>query len=459
MWIKIEMVEDVSSEPVVWLPKSLFEKTGKTAIMNFGLRKVFVKINKLENGLANLGKKFDHPFTISLSKSIVDKLLIKLSNTYQIKISHSKISLGPVIALLLGEQQYYYHNRAMGEYTDAMSWYKSTGGLICAFKACSINWDEECAYGMFYNHEEHKWDYGKLPLPSVVYRRAYNIPYENVEKLKAATGGKVFNSRRFSKWQMYKQLKNNSLLSQHLPDTKTLKSFDTLNQFLQKYEKIILKPTGLSRGRGICIVEKLSENLWLLSDYHDGTELTQCEFSKQELITYITEAKMTEKNYIIQPYLSLANIDGSPWDIRVVMQKNTQSEWQCHGIECRLAGSGDLVTNISRGGSALPISKALKLSFGSETKTSNIKKEIIDLCKKLASELEKDDDIFAELGVDIAMDNEMNYWIIEANVRPTYNGFKKHMRYNNYLYLCSAPIAFAGYLAGFERGNPHDSES
>jgi hypothetical protein len=155
----------------------------------------------------------------------------------------------------------------------------------------------------------------------------------------------------------------------------------------------------------------------------------------------------------------LAKIQGSAWDIRVVMQKNIKHEWVCHGIECRLAKGGKLITNISRGGSALSISEALKLSFGSKVVPSVIKKEIIDICKQLCLRLEKEGDVFAEFGMDIAIDIHQKYWIIESNLRPSYNGFKRYMDYNNYLFLCSAPLAYAGSLAGFERSEVHGTKN
>lgn len=476
MWIKLHPAEprgtgqenvmtapDPENRPLqLALPSSILDITGTEANLSFGLRSVPVHLSRLEPTVPAVGSgnegnthinTFATPLSLACPAELMSRLHLPATNVYQLQFSEGSLQIGPVIGLLLGEQQYVYHDSLMGEYTDAMSLYSRIGGLVVAFKSGSVDWEAELVYGLYYCHSSRKWTYGAFPLPTVVYRRAFNLPGDTVARLKEKTGGKVFNSRRYSKWQLYEKLARHTELKPCLPETVRLKRWEDFSRMFEEYPQIILKPIGLSRGRGICIIHRLEDGMVSIHDYNDGTHMDAYLLPEPEAEGYIREKGFMERSYIIQPYLKLAQINGSPWDIRVVMQKTVHGQWKCHGIECRVAGGADLVTNISRGGSALPIAVAVRMSFGDSAPAARIKKEVIAICTKLSESLEAEGETFAELGIDIAMDTDMGYWIIEANVRPTYNGFKRHMSYNNYLYLCSAPLLYASSLAGFQGGN------
>lgn len=458
MWIKCNSESSLLSNYQIGVGQVLFNEIGENVWIKFGQRELLIEVKLIKEDEGTLETSFENPIILYVAENILSELLIEPTNVYQIKFKPGKIEIGPVIGLLLGEQQYYYHDSTMREYTDALSAYQKIGGLVYAFKTCSINWTNQCIHGLFFDQSNKKWKYSTFPIPSVIYRRAFNVSNEVVDRLNKAVGGKIFNSRRYSKWQMYQMLKKNETLKEYLPETARLKGNEILGKFLNKYTNVILKPIGLSRGRGICIMRKVNDKVFI-RDYRDGTRMMESTFTENEAIEYIEGRKFHEKRYIIQPYIKLAKINGSPWDVRVVMQKDVNNEWNCHGIECRVAGMGDLVTNISRGGKALSLSEAVNQSFGPVTNISIIKGTLVKICKLLSEVLEGEDENLAELGIDIAMDVDQNFWIIESNVRPTYNGFKRHMRYENYLHLCNSPVTFASSMAGFGRWGSYETKA
>jgi hypothetical protein len=301
MWINVESTEEKDSKAEIWVTKNLFEKTGDNAWISFGLKKMHVKVRQLLEENSILGMDFDRPVTLKMSQKVLNSLFIKTDNVYQIKVDRESIVIGPVIGLLLGEQHYYYHDRIMARYTDAMSGYKNLGGLVCAFKSCSIDWEHDCVYGLYFNHGEQKWKFGMFPLPSVIYKKAFDIPLETIEKLKKATGNKVFNSRRFNKWQMYEEIKKDPLLEKYLPDTVKLTSVQLLRDFLGNHKKIILKPVGLSLGKGICILQKNNAGNIQVIDYHDGTRFSQQTLSEQEALDYVRTSNFTKKTIFYNP--------------------------------------------------------------------------------------------------------------------------------------------------------------
>ncbi|XMB87155.1 YheC/YheD family protein [Mycoplasmatota bacterium WC44] len=459
LWTKCQIINTVDVNEI-YVSKKIKTSLGKNVEFRFGQKKQYVTVNSFNNNQESrrLGMKYQNPISVYLSKSLVDKLSIQTDNVYRLNIKQGVVELGPVIGLLLGEQQYYYHDEFMSEYKDAMKRYEEVGGLVLAFKTCSIDWDNKSIYGLYYNHKDNQWSYGKFPFPSVIYRRAFKATQNITDKLYKMTNGKIFNANRYSKWDMYNILKENRKLKKYLPETEALVSMESFKKFINEHNDVILKPVGLSRGRGICIIKKLGEELMEIHDYGDGRNSTQATFTKEDIISYVKESGFINKDYIMQPFLNFARINGLPWDIRIVMQKGADFRWKCNGIECRIAGVSNLITNISRGGRAVSISKALKLSFGPKIKSSKVKKEIIKICKGIAENMDSEREIFAELGIDIAIDQEQNFWIIESNVRPTFNGFRKHMEYENYVYLCTAPIDFASSLAGFKRSDKSETK-
>ncbi len=102
-----------------------------------------------------------------------------------------------------------------------------------------------------------------------------------------------------------------------------------------------------------------------------------------------------------------------------------------------------------RGGKALSVNRTLLLAFGPGIPAASIKKQVVEISSNICRCMDKTGELFAEFGLDIAVDKYGHLWFIEANVRPSFKGFKL-MDYKNYLYICSRPIIYAVQLAGFE---------
>ncbi len=449
LWVKIEknLKQDYQgSGSIIYLPEWLALKVNKTTFLHFGNQQISVKVQPLYTEKTN-SNTYTNPLVIYCSQDLLEAFHVLNEVTYKLFIKEGNIHIGPVIGLLLGEQHYYYHHRFMQEYSDAVRNYSEVGGLVIAFKECSIDWDKKYIFGLYYHPESKEWKYQKLPIPSAIYRRGYKLNQQVAEKLTGLTNDKVFNSFRYDKWELYKKLCDHPEFKQYLPETHKLENHKQVLNLLDEKSRIILKPSDLSRGRGIYIFKKRTSDSILAIDHNEG--------GKHEFIIpnwaiedYLNQEKLLSKNYIIQPYLDLAKIEKNPWDIRVVMQKNYHTGWQCSGIECRVAGMNQFVTNISRGGMALPLTKAVEESFGPTVYSKLLKEKVINTAKDFCEIMDETGEHFAEFGLDLAFDVNQKLWFIEANIRPTFNGFKK-MDMANYYYICQNPIRYAAAVDGF----------
>jgi glutathione synthase/RimK-type ligase-like ATP-grasp enzyme len=446
MWISIKVV--ANDEKIIYLPPSMTSRFNDEIKISFGKRKTYSEVLPARDLSMAGSNSFEDPIVLKISSKLAAVLGIPETLTYQIKFDRSSIIIGPTIGLLLGGHNYSYDPSHMEKYSDRFGVYNQIGGLICAFSYRAIDWKHNRVYGLYFDNKDSKWKYGKFPLPSVIYRRDFHTDAKIEKKLAKAVNGKMFNSWRFTKYYLYEHVKKDRELHEYLPETELTQNYEQIKNFIERNNNIILKPTHLSRGRGICIINK-KEDGYKVFDYRNK-EATEIQLNDENDLRDFFENNMDFfDNYLVQQHLLLAKVDGGSFDIRVVMQKETLSDWKCTGIECRVAAKKTLVTNISRGGYALTLDEALKGAFPEENeKQEGIKEQINILCQKLCRSLERTGHHFAEFGMDIAVDEQGRLWIIEVNVFPSFKGFKV-MNYDTYLNIRHTPILYAAHLAGF----------
>lgn len=442
MWAKIEVIP--SEFEIIYLPKRFIKDNYTDVIIKFGEKSVktcvqYIDDHRLEEST------YETPRQIKISDKLRDRLLIPESLVYQVKISDSFIVIGPVIGLLLGTHTEHYNPRHMQKYSDRFGIYSEIGGLIYAFSPKSVNWKKRSVYGLYYNISTNTWEYGNFPLPEVIYRRDFHSNPKYIEKLNLFTKGRLFNSYRFSKYELFEYINLNTKLRKFLPPTKLSLKFMQVKSFIDCHSKVILKPIDLSRGRGICIIEKFDTS-YKVTDYRDRSPEVTMFYDDKSFEKFFIKNNNFFNRYLIQKYLPLARIGKSFFDIRVVMQKGRNKEWGCTGIECRVSNDNSHLTNISRGGYALFLDEALRYAFTEdhELLAQKVKDFSYDFCRYM----DEFGEHFAEFGMDIAIDIDKNLWLIEANVFPSFKGFKK-MDWQTYLSIRYTPLLYALNLTEF----------
>jgi len=279
----------------------------------------------------------------------------------------------------------------------------------------------------------------------VIYRRDFHSHPIYIKKLIEFTGGKLFNSYRFSKYEFYDWIRRNSELNKYLPPTELSLNFDQVKRFIDCHSKIILKPIDLSRGRGICIIDK-TDCIYKITDYRSKNPKVSVFSDNESLENFFAKNTNFFEKYLIQKCLPLARIGSSVFDIRVVMQKQKNKVWGCTGIECRVANSDSHLTNISKGGYALSLEEALYQAFPEDREL--LAQQVNELSQKFCSYMDTAGEHFAEFGMDICIDTDKKLWLIEANVFPSFKGFKK-MNWQTYLSIRYAPFLYALALTKF----------
>lgn len=202
-------------------------------------------------------------------------------------------------------------------------------------------------------------------------------------------------------------------LRDYLPATRAFTP-EKLWEYVEDYEKVMLKPSGGGGGAGIIQLTDKGKNRYLI---HAGSAKRIVQ-GRAKAVDYV-KSLFRPKPYLLQPHIPLGRINGRPFDVRVMVQrKNKKNPWVVTGWVAKLAGPGFVVTNVARSrGKVLPLQTALRLSNVSAP--SNIQEEITQVALAAANALGDAYPTLRGIGLDLGIDVEGKPWIIEANFRPS----------------------------------------
>jgi len=186
----------------------------------------------------------------------------------------------------------------------------------------------------------------------------------------------------------------------YLVPTETVSTVKHFRKLLDKYEEIVLKPSIGRQGIDVYYFKK-----------NDVT---------QEMLEFISD-KISKEEYLVQPYINCRTKLGSPYDLRLHVQKGLSGEWAITKIYPRIAERGSIVCNLARGGHTIELTSFLKKEFGNNY--LNIQKSIEIFSLQLAKHMDKiQNNLYKEeldeLGIDIGLDANQKIWVYEINWRP-----------------------------------------
>ncbi|WP_172794060.1 YheC/YheD family protein [Sporosarcina sp. HYO08] len=218
-----------------------------------------------------------------------------------------------------------------------------------------------------------------------------------------------------SKWDQYQILKRWGPLSSYAPSTDLL-TIVSLHEYLIKYKEIIIKPCVGQHGNGIVHIQKRGEQTYLL---HAGIRKRKMT-SFEEMYDYLYEVYLSKNDYIVQPKLVLASLGGSPFDVRVLLQK-VDTEWKITGKLAKVAAKGFFITNAAQ--KVLLLETALANSNVSRYR-SLIEEEMDQLCLSATLRLNDNYTDLSIIGFDVGVTDFGELWIIEANYVPDLKMFQ-----------------------------------
>lgn len=216
------------------------------------------------------------------------------------------------------------------------------------------------------------------------------------------------------KWDHYVELKKDSKLISHIPDTMKLNKRNLLGM-LSNYKEVYLKPNVGAFGIGIMRVHTIADGKKSAFVVHSGSRQKKL-FSNDQLYAYVMEHRV-RPDYLVQQAINLLQWKKRPFDVRLMMAKQRNNIWRNKGFVGRAAHPKKIVTNIRSGGTAVSIDDLLDPYTDRETKTKTIKK-INELGRRVCERLEPKYKGIRLFGIDVGLDQKLKPWLIEANTRP-----------------------------------------
>jgi len=208
------------------------------------------------------------------------------------------------------------------------------------FRLSDVDFEKKEINALFWNKDKgglrrKKTDYPEI-VDSRVMKRNEREEYQSLYKHCLMSGVSLYDK------QYTFDLINNSECSNYLINTHKYEAAE-LNNYLDKYNEIIIKPLGGNKGRGVCKLSR-KDGLYVLSTHNSIEHLDENEYKTK----YGDDFVSTET--IVQPYLALSTNDDAPFDVRVNVHRGRNGRWTKIGKLIRVAKKGGLVSNIAGGG-------------------------------------------------------------------------------------------------------------
>lgn len=333
-----------------------------------------------------------------------------------------------------------------GYYKKLTLYGRKHGIRVFVFSPRQVNFATRMVKG--FEYRKGSWHTDEFPLPGFIYDRCFVGPsYRHykpfVEKLQNDRSLTFLGHGLSGKWQVHQMLSKSPLLARLLPPTEIFSSA-TLFATLERYGAAIIKPMSGTHGIGVVRIQELHSGYEASGRNRENKPFTR-RFRDHAGLKSFVSVFTAGRKFLVQPYLELHTPDGTPFDIRVLVQKNGLGKWGTTGKAVRLGDKRSITSNLHGGGKAKPLSSFLSLHFPSEKKT-RIEQTIDRVAEELPRFLEESHGRLVELGIDIGVDTAGNVWIIEVNSRPGRTVFRMINDPTAQLDSITQPVRYANYL-------------
>ena len=313
-------------------------------------------------------------------------------------------------------------------FIDLINAGSQSGFTVYVLPVENLSLNQNKQQGYVYHRPTRSWQPRTMPLPHIIYNRIPNREIEQTRKVRRKLSAcrkdarlTIFNPYFFNKWQLFKWLKSSSATRAYLPKTQRLTGPTVLENMLKQHHFLYLKPESGKAGKGIMTISyKPNNNLPYRLNIQEKQSSTtyNCVSFKKLWARVLVEMDSNTNPYIVQQGIPLAMYRNQKFDLRALIQKNSNGQWEITGLGARVAGSTSITTHVPRGGRIDDPIKLLTYAFS--TKDSHT---IVEKASKaavtIASQIEKQSKYrLGEMSMDIGVDTKGNVWFFEANSKP-----------------------------------------
>ncbi|MCF8564836.1 YheC/YheD family protein [Alicyclobacillus tolerans] len=298
------------------------------------------------------------------------------------------------------------------------------GALCFIFRLQDVDFQTLRVKG--YRFLNQRWEPVVLPLPDAVYDQVISRKLERSPeyakkrtKLTKLFGNRLFNSGFFDKWQVYQWLSTDVRTKKHVPATIRYTRLREAASFVQRYPTSFLKPVHGSLGLGIVRLTRLQDGTFLYEVKRSNQGPAHGKVQNAEEAVKAFKSRLIARPYLLQQGIPLKTQKGRPFDIRILLQRDSTGEWKRTKMFARIARQGDFTSNLSSGGEALAVATVLGEIYASSEQRKRITRDIRRISRTAVEVMEQQAGTqFGELGLDLGIDEMGHVWIIEVNSKP-----------------------------------------
>lgn len=290
------------------------------------------------------------------------------------------------------------------------------GGKAILFTPDSLK-ENRLTTGFVFNKRKNGWviiDFDGIP--AVIYNR---VPYrkdENTDEFKQFKEWcnehniPMFNSGFFKKWDVYNALSKDSTLKKHVPFTQLISSKEQLEEQLNTFHSLYLKPNDGSKGNGIFVLSRHEDKTFHIKG-HSGMYGTS-------FFHNIWERKVNplllDREYILQEKADILKHEERSFDYRVLAHR-IKDKWLVSGVGIRQSKPNGITTHVLKGGNLLTV--------GEITTEKDIDKihSLTLLCGDAIEKRFENKDNFEyikEFSMDIGKTVDGEFYIFDINSKP-----------------------------------------
>ncbi|WP_307719874.1 YheC/YheD family protein [Paenibacillus sp. 598K] len=224
--------------------------------------------------------------------------------------------------------------------------------------------------------------------------------------------------RVVSKWSKTSVLLEDGSIAAHIPLTRKL-SHESLLAMLKQYNMVYVKPDRGTFGIGVIRVETSGDGGYR---YQEGTRVRT--FASYDPMYHSLKQLIGNRTYLVQRGIHLLRHRKRRFDLRVMVQKSPSGAWESTGIIGRLAHPGKIVTNYHSGGTPMAFGELMATHLPTAEQPAYTTR-LERLGERVARRLQRIYPGLKEIGIDVAIDTQLQPWILEVNTKPDPYIFRK----------------------------------
>lgn len=367
--------------------------------------------------------------SMTLSQEIAQELGISSGDVIRVTSSQRRLRIGPYVGVLTAPQRKSsLPSRSFGRDTEYLRELCAAGkhlGLIAfVLPYDAVRFRTARVFGRVPElRRGGRWHIREFPFPDVLFNRIPSRAQERSPQARRVLNYalqqrsvQVFNQGFMDKWSMYAELSKHPDIRHMVPRTARFQGRPMLKSWLRRFRSVYLKPSSGSLGEGIIVVELTPQGVVCWFRNRRQKPVREHAAGIDGIWNRI-RPMVSGRRYLIQPDLRLLDVDGSPFDVRLLMQRNISGRWLRTKMFARIARRGEYASNISRGGSGVPLDEVL--ARVRPRQAERLLRDVRKVGAMVARAVENTSQCpVGELGIDIGIDRRLNLWLIEVNGKP-----------------------------------------